>query len=363
LGVDHCEIDDDALGRGRFILRSATGVFPDGVAFHHPEGSAGRLELDLPADVNDATIKLVRDDTGTVPGRLELRLEGDGTDPSAMPLARMQRRSDGSLTIDRNFLPPTRVVHASPKLSGLLQDVTRMVEQRATLLAARLGSLHNVGIAGVADFMMLKDLNQAHVELSHLAALRGVHPERLYLSLARLVARLRTYSDSRLGLDLPTYRHVDSGEPFFALAAELRQHLSMVLEASARQLPIVARSYGVHSVSFDDAVKKEKGSFVLEVRAAVPPEALRARFPAQVKIGPIDRIRDLVNLQLPGIALKPMAVSPRQLPYHAGSAYFELGTAGSDLWRGALASDGMALHVAGDFPELELALWVVPDRT
>ena len=36
-------------------------------------------------------------------------------------------------------------------------------------------------------------------------------------------------------------------------------------------------------------------------RRRLPGEALRARFPTQVKIGPVERIRDLVNLQLPGV--------------------------------------------------------------
>jgi len=31
-----------------------------------------------------------------------------------------------------------------------------------------------------------------------------------------------------------------------------------------------------------------------------------------------EKIRDLVNLQLPGAALRSMAWAPRQIPYHAG---------------------------------------------
>jgi type VI secretion system protein ImpJ len=98
--------------------------------------------------------------------------------------------------------------------------------------------------------------------------------------------------------------------------------------------------------------------FVLGVRAQLPAEQLRQRFPAQSKLGPVDRIKDLVNLQLPGVVLRSLPVAPRQLPFHAGSHYFELERQG-DLWKQIERSGSLVLHVAGDFPGLELELWAI----
>ena len=67
---------------------------------------------------------------------------------------------------------------------------------------------------------------------------------------------------------------------------------------------------------------------------------------------------ELVNLQLPGIGLRALPVAPRQLPFHAGSHYFELDRQG-ELWKALERSGNLALHVAGDFPGLELELWAV----
>jgi len=100
-------------------------------------------------------------------------------------------------------------------------------------------------------------------------------------------------------------------------------------------------------------------SFVLAVQSQMPSEALRTRFPTQVKIGPVERIRDLVNLALPGISLVPLPVAQRQIPYHAGASYFELETHNSDLWRQFEQSGRMAMHIAGDFPGLEIAFWAI----
>ena len=99
-------------------------------------------------------------------------------------------------------------------------------------------------------------------------------------------------------------------------------------------------------------------SFVIAVNAQVSAEQLRQRFPAQSKLGPVDRIRDLVNLQLPGIGLRALPVAPRQLPFHAGFHYFELDR-GGELWKQLERSGSLALHVAGDFPGLELELWAI----
>jgi type VI secretion system protein ImpJ len=49
---------------------------------------------------------------------------------------------------------------------------------------------------------------------------------------------------------------------------------------------------------------------------------------------------------------------PRQIPYHAGFAYFELDRNG-ELWRQLEKSGGLALHTAGDFPGLELECWAI----
>jgi type VI secretion system protein ImpJ len=83
--------------------------------------------------------------------------------------------------------------------------------------------------------------------------------------------------------------------------------------------------------------------FVLAVNAQMPHEQLRHLFVAQT---------------MPGIVLQPLPVAPRQLPFHAGFFYFELERHG-ELWRQFEKSGNLALHIAGDFPGLELELWAI----
>ena len=98
--------------------------------------------------------------------------------------------------------------------------------------------------------------------------------------------------------------------------------------------------------------------FVLAVRADMPAEDLRRRFPAQLKVGPAEKIRDLVNLALPGVPVSAVPVAPRQIPFHAGFVYFELDQT-NELWKQLDTSGGIGMHVAGEFPGLKMEFWAI----
>jgi type VI secretion system protein ImpJ len=140
--------------------------------------------------------------------------------------------------------------------------------------------------------------------------------------------------------------------------AQLRLALSMVLEQNAIPIELHDRKYGVRVALIPDKSLLATASFVLAASAQLPSETLRQRFPGQLKVGPVEKIRDLVNLQLPGIGLRALPVAPRQIPYHAGFNYFELDTR-HELWDLLKSSGGLAMHLAGEFPGLELEFWAV----
>jgi type VI secretion system protein ImpJ len=125
-------------------------------------------------------------------------------------------------------------------------------------------------------------------------------------------------------------------------------------------IPLVEHRYGIRVAQVPDRSIYVKYSFVLTVKAAVTPDILVRSLPGQVKIGPVEQIRELVQSALPGILLRHLPVAPRQIPHHTGKAYFQLDRS-SPLWRQVATSSGMALHVAGDYPGLELELWAIKD--
>jgi type VI secretion system protein ImpJ len=157
---------------------------------------------------------------------------------------------------------------------------------------------------------------------------------------------------------LPLYRHDRLRESFEPVMAALRSSLSAIMEQAAIPIPIEAKKFGISVAAVADRSLYSTAVFVLAARADLPAEEVRRRFPAQLKLGPVERIRDLVNLALPGVPVHSVPVAPRQIPYHAGFVYFELDQS-NELWDQLKTSGGVALHVAGEFPGLALELWAI----
>lgn len=400
-GFTGLQIDEPALMQGRLALSSARGVLPDGLAFCVPGDEPAPPAFEVPVDARDQLVVLalpmarpgvVQSDVETsetaMPpryhamdlevadchaaslreaplqiGRLNLRLmlardanEGYTT----MGVARIvERRADGRVTLDPSYVPPMMHAPAQLVLDGYVREVHGMLHQRGEALAARLVQPGRAGVGEIADFLLLQAVNRFEPQFAHVQRLPVLHPERLYDLCLGLAGELSTFRESRRPVAYPDYRHDDLASCFRAVMTDLRQSLSMVLEQTAIPIDLQDRKHGMRVAIIPDIELQRNAIFVLAVNAQMPGDSLRARFPTQVKIGPAERIRDLVTLQLPGVGLRAMPVAPRQIPYHAGFTYFELETKGNELWKQLETSGGLAMHIAGDFPGLDLEFWAI----
>jgi type VI secretion system protein ImpJ len=95
---------------------------------------------------------------------------------------------------------------------------------------------------------------------------------------------------------------------------------------------------------------------VLVARAHMPADRLRNDFPLQAKLGPVETMKQLIDLQLPGARLSSMALPPRHVPYYADGVYFEVESHGA-AWNELMSSSAMALSVVGEFPGLHVEAW------
>ncbi|MDE2459391.1 MAG: type VI secretion system baseplate subunit TssK, partial [Rhodospirillales bacterium] len=181
----------------------------------------------------------------------------------------------------------------------------------------------------------------------------------LYTAYVQMAAEFATFTDAqRRPSKYPGYRHEDLQRSFAPVIADLRRSLSSVIETNATAIPLQERRHGVHVGPINDRNILRASNFVLTVQADVPTETMRRLFPAQVKIGAVEHIRELVNVALPGIAVRPLPVAPRQIPFYAGGSYFELDR-NSPHWQQMQTSGGFAIHVSGEFPGLRMELWAI----
>jgi len=261
--------------------------------------------------------------------------------------------------LERGYIAPQTRIDASAQLSSVATLLHGLMRQRTHALASRMGQLGH-GVSELADFLMLQALNRAEPVFRQHASAPDVHPRELHRSCLQLAGDLSSFSDKHHAPDYPLYRHDDLQSTFRALVEDLRCMLSTVLERHALQVDLVDRNYGVRTAVIPDGDLVRTATFVLAANAQIPAEQMRLRFPAQSKLGPVDRIRDLVNLHLPGVPLRSLPVAPRQLPFHTGFHYFEI-ERGGELWKQVERNGSMALHVASasDFPGLALELWAI----
>lgn len=193
----------------------------------------------------------------------------------------------------------------------------------------------------------------------HLARQAQTHPEQLYLCMSQACGEFVTFTDpNRLPQEYPAYHHTALRTSFQPLQDTLRRALSTVLQPRAVSLPLETLDYGVMKAALDDRRLIDEAEFVIAVGAQLPPQVLRQMFVQKAKITSLEALEELVPLQLPGIPLNPLPVAPRDLPFHAGCSYFELDRR-DPAWACMKTANGFGIHIAGDFPGLELQFWAI----
>ncbi len=207
--------------------------------------------------------------------------------------------------------------------------------------------------------MLLQLIKRLEPYVDHLATVKGLHPLALYGELLQMVGELSTFvTKSKRPATFAGYLHDNLQQTFAPIMIALRECLSMVYEQTAIALNLVEKKYGIRVSEITDRSILTTSMFVLAVRADVKEDVIRMRLPAQLKIGPVERIRQLVNAAMPGIGIKPLPVAPRQIPFRTGYSYFELDRH-SEFWSELQQSGGFAMHLGGDFPGIEMEFWAI----
>lgn len=398
-GFTEIVLDEDLASLGKFGVVRCKGVMPDGTPFSIPDELPPPEPLEVPGDARDAVVHLTlpaqqvgatefresdsrsldarflvdegevadafSDDRGTEPvefGRPNLRF-GVTRDQTygrvTLGIARVREVNNKRLMFDDRFIPPSLAIDAALRLKGGLTDLVGRAEQRAEELALRAVEATDGGAETFASFLLLQALNKWVPVLQHLEGLPGVHAERMYETLVAMAGELATLiRPDRKPPPLPRYDHEEPQKCFDPVFDLLQTMLSAVFERSAVQLPLDNAGPGAWVSKITDHNLYKTGYFYLAVSAASPVEEIRGLFPAVAKIGPVQKMRQIVDSALPGVPLRHTPTPPPQLRVLPGYVYFELDRGVPD-WREFQQAPALGLHVAGDWPQLKLELWCV----
>jgi type VI secretion system protein ImpJ len=397
-GFAYLEIDSDLALQGKFGLRKAAGVLPDGTPFAVPdtsplpppvavpENAAGQIVWLVLPEALANTREVDGDDAGAsryligtetiIDSTASLRLEQeiDVASPRlsfdirkaprpgfvGLAMARIVEVTDKAIVYDPKFAGPMLVISGAPVLVGWLDRVIGWIETKLTELS-RFATDPHAGGAQAIDYFMLTMLNRHIPVLKHLRQSRYVHPERLYTHFLTLAGELATYATrERRARDYQAYDHDNPELCFAPVMADIQRFLNLDI-ARAIRIDLEKRGFNAFIAAVSDRNLFRNATFVLEVEAQLPLREIAQHFPALFKVGPATLMEKIVNAHLPGIGLIHLPTPPSQIRAISTHVYFGLDR-NSPLWPEFSKTSGIGMHFSGDWPGLELILWAVKEE-
>ncbi len=397
-GFAAIEIDRDLAHQGKFALRRAAGVLPDGGLFDFPAESPSPAPLEVPESSDGQTIWL------TAPARSEnarevapqasegatrfvigtetvidstshLRIEEEievayprlayeirkTPKPGfvSLPVAKLLEIHDKTLVFDEKFAPPLLLVAAHPTVEGWLDRVIGWIGAKLDELARYASDPTAGGGLQSADYLMLQMLNRETPVLAHLRRSRSVHPERLYEEFLRVAGELATFATSeRRAREYDPYVHEDLERTFAPLLRDIQDFLSAQLDRRAIRLQLIEVAANSYVSSIKDRTLFRNANFILEVSARRPLAEIQQSLPAYLKVGPNTKMNEIVLAHLPGVPLVHLPTPPPQIRAITDHVYFYLDRT-SPLWPEFSVASAVGMHFAGDWPELQLEFWAI----
>jgi type VI secretion system protein ImpJ len=405
-GFTNLDVDAAAVAAGEFRVRSAAGVFPDGLLFDIPDADAappprpianvwredqstlliylavpeykeGRRNVDNVAKDSEARFVsdfiLRRDEnSGEAERRVEIARKNirlltaneSHEGYSALAIARILRKRNGVLELDSRYVPPLLDFRASPFLAGIAQELVERLSARSSELSEirrqRNQGLADFGNMAAPAFWLLYTLNSHLPIFRHLLETRGGHPSRLFEAMLALAGSLTTFSSDVTPQSLATYDHSDSSPSFIALRRDLIRLLDTVLPSGSVTFalePRDDRGVRVHVVTFGDDRYLASDQLFIAIDADLKEKDLLDRASA-LKIAAFDDVRELVQQSQPGLSVTHVPSPPVEVRVKPKFQYFRLAQRG-DLWSRVRRSRSLAVHAPSGLEDATFELVVV----
>lgn len=396
------ELDEAALSAGQLRVNRCQAVLPDGRLLDYDGSRHGPLMLALDELAQpEVEVRLAMPANNAVQGlpgypgngvlhawEAEFRAVADHSDPareqelvfgrprlmllpeggisdqfSMLPLCRLQRQGDGSYALDPEFVPPLLRLQAAPAMMALLDRVIDMVQARLRSLDRAREQLASgtlrFGPGELTSFLLIQALGSALPALRHARTHGVMHPESLYLLLARTIAALAPF-DAGAGVgELPPYDHDRPGPVFRALEQALSALLHTAAPEALKPLELVRESSALLSMQHLDPVHLADTLYLAVKGHGLEPGWVRD-FESRVKVGSREQIEVMVMSAVPGARLLHVQNPPAALPVRSGYEYFRIEPSGPS-WEQIVEDQSLGIHVGREFSALEIELLSVKE--
>lgn len=399
-GIAEMVIDRDLAQQGKIGLRRIRGIMPDGLPFDAPATSELPVPIPCPEDAaglgvwltlpeaapngrdigpeGEAAVTRYRLSTESVSDnaasgrqeqlievaepRLELVLRKTPRPGyQSLCIARIHEIRNGIIAYDDTTPPPCLVSRAHPVVSGYLDRVIGWVEARLETLSRYAADPSSGGGLQATDYLQLMLLNREITVLRHFSHLPALHPEMLYRRLVGLAGELATFdAGSRLAAVYPNYDHHDHKASFSPVVQDIQRALSRDVGRAVR-LDLRKVRQNSYLTEVTDRNLFRDATFIIEVESSRPLQQVMMQFPQLCKVGPNTRMSEIVKNNLPGIGLVHLPNPPRQIRVVASNVYFLLDR-NTPLWQEFSVAPAIGMHFAGDWPDLKMEFWAIPEK-
>lgn len=398
-GVFDLEINDAYLKQGIVKLAKVKVVFEDGTVFIPTAAEIESLSYSVPPNTHETKLYLVlsrvsatgneileeksnikntryisfekplidttvsnSDSRVVTLAKLNVRLMLEDEIHSSlvkMPIAMITSNNESEVELQESYIPPSLIAQTNNNINAYINELYGLLLQKSKSLANAVNDPNRGGSLEIIDFLMLQTVNKYLAYMLHQKQKENqTHPEDLFVNLSMLCGDLMTFLPTRKMGDMPVYNHRNLKFCYQHLISNLRISLSTLLEQRIIRIDLSQKDNATYVAQTPNAQILDTANFVLAVKADMPNESLRHKLPATIKISTVEQLGELVAYHLPGVKLNALSVAPRELPYHNGYVYFELDKQ-AETWKRFDDSSGMAFHIAGDFPNIDLEFWAI----
>ena len=406
-GVCRLQINADALANGEVVLSKCSAVLPDGLAVETPDldplPPARPIEAAFDAKRNSLGVYLASplaragglafSAEGAADGRptryhrrslsaadenpggsereivlaaktLRILFEGEPLDDYVtLKIAELARSASGKYMVNESYVPPSLYLSSSPPLVAYLRRILEMISAKSSELASqrrqRAAGLVEFTMSEAANFWFLHTVNATIPVLMHLHNQSDVHPETVYLALARLAGELFTFSGEGHPKDLPQYNHDAVGASFSAIERKISDLMGTVIPTRCAPIPLEKLRESLFKGQLRDDRLLE-GQFYLAVMAEVPEDKIIREVPLKAKISASDRVDQLIAAALKGLTLRHLPTPPAEIPVQPGRQYFQVDKTG-EHWEAVRKSRSISFYIPPEFKNLKLELMGVKE--
>jgi type VI secretion system protein ImpJ len=398
-GAMSLDFDHDGLANGRVTVLGFHGVLPDGLIVRIPEEDAvpqTRLIGDLfPASLDHLDVFLAipveqtdgincalegesgsrsaryssayieRKDstTGANPrevlvARKNVRILFSGeptTDIVVLKIGELIRTQAGAIALKETYVPSCLWISASPYLLRLLRGLIELfTAQIGSYGNAQRGIMEAIG-TDLGKYHLISALTTNLPAIQHMSLVENVHPEQLYLTLARLAGALTMLAGPLETPALPPYRHDNLAATFEALDHTIRSIVDRFQPTHYLTIPLEASGENVWVGRVPESRLFASSQFFLVAAGDLSEDQIRQQVAQFIRIGSPTKLKEIVAAAMPGVRLYHTPRPPAALPVRVGEQYFRLDDRGV-FWEEIKKSQIVALHVPQSLQSLRLQL-------